>query len=143
MLKHMKKIDALPIARLLVLMKSRFEKWGMRKREMGCGSSGRFEARERGPAAPRPLHGIDYRGTQRTHVNNPQVAARFDPKTTNFGTPDVFLKDVISLELQRHTALPDLHWIAACLHFHRSNAIEGSQPHGVTHTYRSLLLMAH
>jgi hypothetical protein len=60
MLKHIKKIDALLVARLLVLMKSRFEKWGMRKMEMGCGSSGRFEARERGPATPRPLHGIDY-----------------------------------------------------------------------------------
>jgi hypothetical protein len=61
---------------------------------------------------------------------------------TNFGIPDVCLKDVMLLELQPHTALPDLHWIAACLHFHRSNAIEGSQPHGVTHMYCSLLLMA-
>jgi hypothetical protein len=60
MLKHMKKIDALLIARLSVLMKSRFAKCGMRKWETECGSSGRFEARERGPATPRPLHGIDY-----------------------------------------------------------------------------------
>jgi hypothetical protein len=60
MLKQMKKIDALLIARLLVLMKSGFEKCGMRKREMGRGSSERFEARKWGPATPRPLHGIDY-----------------------------------------------------------------------------------